>query len=149
MIDVGIGLLGVLPLFIVLWIALTLAGISSNSGSASLIATFFLGLVGYWTYASLMECSRHQATLGKMHQCLKVTDNSGSRISLGRAAGRNLIKFGSLFVACVASLFTARQQGLHDLVSGTRVQASEKPAIDLLAEVRAGFARVFSNKTKN
>jgi uncharacterized RDD family membrane protein YckC len=95
-----------------------------------------------------MECSAQQATLGKRLQELRVTDLKGGEISLGRAAARNLVKFGSCFIACTVSMFTPQKQGLHDLVVGTLVQVSDKPRIDLLAEIRSRLRAQFPHTTK-
>jgi|SRR5215471_11784037 len=118
-------------------------------GFFALIRNIWAALFVCWTYATLMECSEDQATSGKRYQGLKVTDLEGERISLGRAAARNLVKFGSLLIACAASLFTARKQGLHDLIAGTLVEVSRKPRIVLPPEIRSRLRKLLYNKTKN
>ena len=71
----------------------------------------------------------------------------GDGISLGRSAGRNLVKLGSCFLACIPSTFTTRRQGLHDLIAGTLVQVSDA-WINLLAESRSRLTATFSHKAK-
>jgi uncharacterized RDD family membrane protein YckC len=72
-----------------------------------------------------MESSKYPATLGKLAMRLKVTDESGSRISLGRASGRYFAKFLSTFALGLGYLmvgFDQQKQGLHDRLAGTLVQ---------------------------
>ena len=75
-------------------------------------------------YYSLFETSRLQATPGKLACRLRVTDEAGRRIGLGRAVGRNLGKFVSAFILGIGFLmvaWTRRKQGLHDLIASTLV----------------------------
>ena len=75
-------------------------------------------------YFSLMESSSKQATLGKMALGIIVTDDDGKRISLGRAVGRNLGKIVSqiiLFIGFIMIAFTAKKQGLHDIMASCLV----------------------------
>ncbi len=84
-------------------------------------------------YYSLFEASRLQATPGKLACRLRVADEAGRRIGVGRAVGRNLGKFVSAFVLGVGFLmvaWTRRKQGLHDLIASTLV-LRRRPA-DLL-----------------
>ena len=75
-------------------------------------------------YSSLFEASHLQATPGKLACRLRVTDEAGRRIRLGRALGRNLGKFVSAFILGIGFLmvaWTRRKQGLHDLIASTLV----------------------------
>lgn len=84
-------------------------------------------LIGYLCSAAYyvgMQCSETQATFGKMALGLFVTDESGNRLTLGRAAMRELLRFLcvlSLGVGYVAAAFSERRQGFHDMVSGSLV----------------------------
>lgn len=83
-----------------------------------------LGLLIGWIYSAAMESSPLQATLGKMALQIKVTDLDGARVSFGKATGRHFAKFVSallLFVGFVMAAFTAKKQGLHDLMAGCLV----------------------------
>jgi uncharacterized RDD family membrane protein YckC len=100
----------------------------------ALIQSTVVGLIGYWIYASVMESSAYQATVGKMARGLKVTDLNGNRISFPRALGRELVKCVTLFIVCAIAGFTARKQGLHDMIVGTLVQETGKPRVDWLSE---------------
>ena len=54
----------------------------------------------------------------------KVTDLDGARVSFGKATGRHFAKFVSallLFGGFVMAAFTAKKQGLHDLMAGCLV----------------------------
>ena len=86
------------------------------------VETLFLCV--FWIYEAAMESSSRQATLGKMAVGLKVTDEQGQRISFGRATGRYFSKIISsmiLFIGYIMVGFTARKQGLHDMIAGTLV----------------------------
>jgi uncharacterized RDD family membrane protein YckC len=77
-----------------------------------------------WLYFTLSESSARQATLGKKALGLIVTDESGHRISFGRANGRYFGKIISGLLVCIGYLmvaFTDRKQGLHDIMAGTLV----------------------------
>ena len=92
-----------------------------------------LGVLLRLAYYALLESSRWQATPGKLACRLRVTDEAGRRIGLGRALGRNLGKYVSGFLLGIGFLmvaWTRRKQGLHDLMAGTLV-VRQRPA-DLL-----------------
>ena len=75
-------------------------------------------------YYGLQESSEHQATLGKRALGIIVTDLEGSRISFGRAAGRELAKILSALILLIGYLmigFTEKKQGLHDMIAGCLV----------------------------
>lgn len=75
-------------------------------------------------YYVFLESSTSQATLGKMALGLKVTDLEGRRISTGTALIRYLSKFLSaiiLLIGFIMVAFTARKQGLHDIIAKTLV----------------------------
>ena len=87
-------------------------------------------IVGMWLYFALMESSARQATLGKMALGLVVTDLEGRRIGFGRATGRFFGKILSGLIFAIGFLmagFTARKQGLHDMLASTLV-ANKDPA---------------------
>ena len=89
-------------------------------GGGLTLVTVLLNLA----YFSLLESSRRQATLGKLACRLRVTDETGRRIGLGRAVGRNLAKYLSALTLGIGFLmvgWTRRKQGLHDLIAGTLV----------------------------
>jgi len=77
-----------------------------------------------WLYYALLQSSSWQATLGKKALGLEVTDMQARRISFGRASGRFFAKILStiiLFIGFFMIGFTARKQGLHDILAGTLV----------------------------
>jgi uncharacterized RDD family membrane protein YckC len=83
-----------------------------------------------WLYSAVMECSRLQATLGKLAVGLVVTDLHGDRISFLRATGRYFAKFLSMIILGVGFLmagWTQRKQGLHDIVAGSLVYKTRDP----------------------
>ncbi len=87
-------------------------------------ATQWLPMVAAWLYSALMESSSYQATLGKMALGLKVTTIDGKRLSFLNATGRHFAKILSGLLLCIGHLmvaFTAKKQGLHDMLAGTLV----------------------------
>ena len=88
------------------------------------LVTGLIGWIGGTLYYPLMESSATQATLGKQMLGIVVTDESGHRISFGRALGRYLAKSLSLLTLLIGYLmagFTSRKQALHDMAAGTLV----------------------------
>jgi uncharacterized RDD family membrane protein YckC len=70
----------------------------------------------YWI---LMEASRYRASFGKLAVGLKVVDERGERLTIPRAAGRNLLKILSaliLFIGFMMAGWTRRKQALHDKI---------------------------------
>jgi len=95
-------------------------GSSGGAGSLGNIVGIVLG----WLYFALMESSSKQGTLGKMALGIKVTDLSGNAISFGRATTRHFSKFLSTVILLVGYFmvaFTAKKQGLHDMIAGCLV----------------------------
>jgi uncharacterized RDD family membrane protein YckC len=84
------------------------------------IAGFVLSLL----YFVLGESSGKQGTFGKQMAGLKVTDANGGRLSFMHAFGRYVAHFISMLplgFGCLLSVFTSRQQTLHDLIAKTLV----------------------------
>lgn len=82
-----------------------------------------LGVILDWLYSAFFECSRRQATLGKIVLGLIVTDFHGNRISFGQASKRYFSKFISsiLVIGYLMAAFTQNKQALHDLIAHTLV----------------------------
>lgn len=102
---------------------------NSESGEGPLGIGFLIGLTMSWLYFPIMESSSRQATLGKRACGIIVTDGKGSRISFGRAAGRQFAKVISMlifFIGYIMIAFTKRKKGLHDMMADTLVVAGEK-----------------------
>ena len=77
-----------------------------------------------WLYYSIFEASTWQATPGKRILRIYVTDLSGRRLTLARAAARNFGKIISGLTFLVGYLiagFTEKKQALHDLLAGCLV----------------------------
>jgi uncharacterized RDD family membrane protein YckC len=73
-----------------------------------------------WLYYAFMESSAKQATLGKMALGIMVTDGQGRRVSFARATGRYFGKIISniiLYIGYIMIAFTAKKQGLHDIMA--------------------------------
>lgn len=75
-------------------------------------------------YITLAECSRLQASLGKLALGLKVVDDRGEAPSLLRSIGRNAGKALSFFTLSIGFMmagWTARKQALHDKIASCYV----------------------------
>lgn len=75
-------------------------------------------------YGSITEASVKQATYGKLLMGIKVTNETGERISSGQAFSRNfskLICILTLGIGYLIGFFDKRQQCLHDKIAGTLV----------------------------
>lgn len=78
----------------------------------------------YWLYFAFFESSRYMGTPGKILLGIKVTDESGDRISFVKASFRFFAKVltGSLFyLGFITILLSSKKQGLYDMVAGTIV----------------------------
>ena len=83
-----------------------------------------LAFLVQWLYEALLTSSSWQATVGKRVLDLKVTDEGGNPISFEHATGRFFAKVLSgltLGIGFLMVAFTARKQGLHDIIAGTLV----------------------------
>jgi uncharacterized RDD family membrane protein YckC len=104
-------------------ILLAIVGAIVNQIFDQNVAALISTLVG-WGYFAGMESSAREATLGKSVMGIAVTDLDGQRISFLRATGRYFAKILSaliLLIGYIMAAFTARKQGLHDLIAGTLV----------------------------
>lgn len=91
---------------------------------AAYVGVMLLYYVAAGLYFSLMESSRHQATLGKMALGIKVVNADGGRLSFAHALGRwftALLSYVTLYIGFLLAAFTGKKQALHDLVAGTFV----------------------------
>jgi uncharacterized RDD family membrane protein YckC len=99
-------------------------GVGAALFGLGIFAGFLVLVVGNWLYHTLMECSRHQATLGKMALGIKVTDMNGNRISFARANGRffgKLLSGAVMNIGYIMAAFTVQKQALHDMLAGCLV----------------------------
>jgi uncharacterized RDD family membrane protein YckC len=93
-------------------------------GSVILASGIVIWLIVTWLYWALMESSTRQSTVGKDLLGIAVTDGEGNRISFGKATLRYFGKIASVLPALAGFFmiaFTARKQGLHDLITGSLV----------------------------
>lgn len=90
-----------------------------SEGAGGTIST-----IAGWLYYAGMESSTRQATIGKSLMGIVVIGLDGQRISFLRATGRYFAKILSaliLFIGFIMVAFTARKQGLHDIIANTLV----------------------------
>lgn len=88
---------------------------------AVLLAVVYLA---QWPYFAGFEASSWQATPGKRLVRVKVTDVDGHRLGFGHATGRYFAKLISEALLAIGYLmigFTAKKQGLHDLLARSLV----------------------------
>ncbi|WP_338241012.1 RDD family protein [Aurantiacibacter hainanensis] len=84
------------------------------------LLNFIIGIA----YFAGLESSSWQATVGKKVLGLVVVDDGGNRISFLRGVGRYLAKILSaliLLIGYIMVAFTAKKQGLHDMLASTLV----------------------------
>ena len=77
-----------------------------------------------WIYEAYFLSSERQATLGKMALGIKVTTDTGQRLSFLQATGRHFAKYLSamiLLIGYIMAAFTDRKQALHDMIASTVV----------------------------
>jgi uncharacterized RDD family membrane protein YckC len=97
-----------------------LEGAAAAMFGLGILALGLAAFAGTWLYHTLMESSRHQATLGKMALGVIVTDLNGNRISFARANGRFFGKWVSGIIMNIGYLmaaFTEKKQALHDMLA--------------------------------
>ncbi len=85
------------------------------------------GLILGWLYYALQDSSNAQATLGKKAMGLRVTDESGNKLSFLNATGRHFGKILSALILCIGylmMLWSDKKQTLHDKLAGTLVVKS-------------------------
>jgi uncharacterized RDD family membrane protein YckC len=88
------------------------------------VMNFGISVVVYWVYFAVCHSSVWQASLGKKAVGLKVVDESGGRISFGRATGRYYAEFLSMLIFFIGYMmigWSKKKQGLHDLIAKTYV----------------------------
>jgi uncharacterized RDD family membrane protein YckC len=99
---------------------------AAEYGKAVRPATLIALLIGFVYYVAF-ECSKFQATPGKLAVGLRVTDLDGQRLGVGRAVARNVVRLINVitallpFICYIVVAWTARKQGLHDLMARTLV----------------------------
>ena len=105
-------------------LGITLQDVSLEESIQEILMLQLAIYVVRWLYFAIMEASVKQATLGKMVLGLIVTDETGNRISFGRATGRTFAKIISeyfIYVGYIIIAFMKKKQGLHDLLASTIV----------------------------
>ncbi len=118
-----------------------------------LVPGLLFGIIAFGYYP-VCESSKWQATVGKHYLGLIVTDIKGNRISFWRAFLRFLLLglFGRLTfgLANLAVAFTAKKQGLHDLLAKTLVIKKNQNAIRVSEPIKPNsinFEKVEHDRT--
>ncbi len=109
----------------------------------SLGAAAKLMVIGAWVLASgplyfiLFEASPWQATLGKRLLRMRVTDDVGRRITLGRSSTRWFARwlssfFGGSLVSLVTIALSKKRKAVHDGFAGTLVLRGPPPVVETI-----------------
>lgn len=91
---------------------------------STMIGSILVAYVIELIYFSIMESSKHQATIGKIALGLKVTDTNGKALDFGRALLRNLGKIVSqmiIYIGYIMAGLTEKKQALHDMIANAVV----------------------------
>lgn len=89
-----------------------------------LLGAYLLPIAMQAVYYAWFHASARQATPGKMAVGIKVTDNNGQPISVGRGIGRYfgfLLSGMILGIGYLMAAFTERKRALHDMICDTLV----------------------------
>lgn len=101
----------------------TNTNISSRPSALALVLLSAIWLL----YASVLESSRWQATLGKRAMFIRVSNDEGVRVSFLRALARNALKPITVVPGCIGYLmsgWTAKKQALHDILAKCTVEVT-------------------------
>lgn len=84
----------------------------------------FISIAIFLIYEVGMTASKFQGTFGKKIVNIKVVDENGNRLSLGRSVGRYFTKWlsaVSLLIGFMMAGWTKKKRALHDLLVNTYV----------------------------
>lgn len=125
------GVAGLVDALILIPLALLLDATLLALGMSAWLDLLLLGLASkltYYllsaTYYAVFESSAMRATPGKRLLGMAVVDENGDRLGIGQAYGREFAKLISILLLGIGVFMiavTARRQGLHDKLAGTRV----------------------------
>ena len=99
---------------------------SATDPGASLAFQLIVNLISYGASGvySIFFVAKYGATPGKMACKIKIVNEDGSNLSVGKAAGRFFAELLSMFTCYIGYLMAAfddEKRALHDRVAGTRV----------------------------
>jgi uncharacterized RDD family membrane protein YckC len=121
---------GLLAAMFIIPTVVTAVTTAVNTGDVQSAAAIVLSMIVGWiwlglllfllpiAYGSIFECSKYQATPGKMAIGIIVTDLEGHRITFARSLARNLGKIVSkiiLYIGFIMAGLTEKKQALHDM----------------------------------
>lgn len=121
--------IGKFVIFIPLVMMTALGGFLIGPAGASLGAgmtpsLWVISLVIDCLYFAGMESSASGATIGKRVMKIQVLDETGHRLTFGRAVLRyfgKIVSYIPLMLGFLMALFTARRQALHDIIASSIV----------------------------
>jgi uncharacterized RDD family membrane protein YckC len=93
-------------------------------------------IIFFFGYFVVMHSSTWQATVGKRLLRVKVTNQEGHPISIGRSLGRLLGMFVSSLILGLGyplAGVTERRQALHDIIAGTLVVRRDSTPAEIVA----------------
>lgn len=100
-------------------------------GMILILPSMFVPFIFPWLYFAFQEGSKSGATIGKRAMGIRVLSGEGQPIGFGVATGRflgNLLNIFTFFIGYLVMLFNARNQCLHDMITGT-VVVKNSPAL--------------------
>jgi uncharacterized RDD family membrane protein YckC len=107
-----------------------------RSISSAYTAVYIFAIVtAGWFYFIVFECSKLQATPGKLLFGLRVTDEHGQRITFLRSAARTaskLLSASMMMAGYILAGFTPRKQALHDLIASCLVVRAPQTSLQAL-----------------
>jgi uncharacterized RDD family membrane protein YckC len=109
--------------------------IMRSISSAYTAVYVFAVMTASWFYFIVFECSKLQATPGKLALGLRVTDEQGRRITFLRSVSRTVSKILSgamLMAGYILAGVTPRKQALHDLIAGCLVVHGQQTSLEAL-----------------
>lgn len=89
-----------------------------------LVLPTLIGIIFQWLYFVLQYCSKSMATLGMKAMGIRICDERYERLSFWHATGRwfaEILSGLTLYIGYIMIAFTAKKQGLHDIVAKTYV----------------------------
>ncbi len=113
---------------------------SADIAGDGMVEFYLIFALACFAYGFLLEASPLQGTLGKVVTGTVIVNKDGSRMSVGKALGRNLAKaFSTLvpfYIPYMMVLWTQQHQAMHDKMAGTLVYKK--------GDVPNGYAETFA-----
>lgn len=103
---------------------ISLDGQEFSEARITRIIVRYISFLIWIVYCAIMEASSYEGTFGKRMMRIKVSDENGQRLTLGKSIIRNLTKIISytlIGLGFIWVLFNKEKRGWHDLIAKTYV----------------------------